>query len=131
MIAQALLNMTVYTSLHRLGLGCPPFACFKKNILFYLTFYVLFSLQSALVFGSFCFGLDFFGMFFGTSLFNPGINILQIIFHFIGGIFLSWVITDIWDYRAIWPIVISCNLPTALVEGVLLFLIFGLKVIVY
>ena len=40
----------------------------------------------------------------------------QILLHFIGGILLSWVVTDSWNYKAIWPIVITCTIPTALYE---------------
>ena len=58
-------------------------------------------------------------------------NMFQIFFHFIGSIFLSWLITENWNVSALWPIVISCNLPTALAEVGMLFSIFVLKSVVY
>ena len=41
---------------------------------------------------------------------------MQILFHAMGSIFLSWVITENWDYTTLWPIIICTSLPTALVE---------------
>jgi hypothetical protein len=66
----------------------------------------------------------------GTHIRNEThqINLLQIFFHFVGSIFLSWVITERWNYTALWPIIAACNLPTALLElGVLIF-VYGLKI---
>ena len=56
---------------------------------------------------------------------------MQIFFHFIGSVLLSWLITQNWNYEALWPIVLSCNLPTALYEIAMLLGIHVLKVIVY
>jgi len=86
---------------------------------------------SALIIGFLCFVCDFAGMFFGTSLFYNTGNMFQILLHFIGGILLSWVVTDSWNYKAIWPIVITCNIPTALYEIGIIFAIRVLKIIVY
>lgn len=58
-------------------------------------------------------------------------NMFQIFFHFIGSIFLCWLITENWSYKALWPIVISCNLPTALYEVGILLSIFVFRIIVY
>ncbi len=69
-----------------------------------------------MAFSILCFIFDFSGIFFGTSLFNIKVNMLQILFHFVGGILLSWVITEHWTYEALWPIVIATNIPTALIE---------------
>jgi hypothetical protein len=55
----------------------------------------------------------------------------HILVHFIGGILLSWLITDIWNYKALWPIVATCNIPTALFEIGVFFAIKILKIIVY
>ena len=70
-------------------------------------------------------------MFNGTSLFNPTVNVIQIFFHFIGSIFLSWLITMTWTYQALWPIVISCNIPTALLEIWMILRIYVFKITVY
>jgi hypothetical protein len=86
---------------------------------------------AALAFGIFCFLFDFSGIFFGTTLFSPTINMMQIFFHFAGGIFLSWLITENWHYKALWPIVISCNIPTALIEFILLLNVHVFKTTVY
>lgn len=86
---------------------------------------------SALIFGFFCFLFDFSGIFFGTSLFYTQINLIQIFFHFVGSIFLSWLITDNWNYEALWPIIATCNLPPALCEIVILLGIHMFKVIIY
>ena len=72
--------------------------------------------MGALAFSLLCFLVDVFGAISGSSTFSVSINLMQILFHFIGGIFLSWLITDNWNYQALWPIVISSNLPTALAE---------------
>lgn len=58
-------------------------------------------------------------------------NMWQIFFHFIGSIMLSWCITENWNYKALWPIVITCNLPTALYEIGVLLAIYVFKTIVY
>lgn len=58
-------------------------------------------------------------------------NMFQIFFHFIGSIFLSWQITQNWHYSALWPIVISCNLPTALAEVGMILSIYVFKTVVY
>lgn len=55
-------------------------------------------------------------MFLNSILTTYQVNLTQIVFHFIGSIFLSWLITDNWSYHALWPIVVSCNIPTALIE---------------
>lgn len=55
----------------------------------------------------------------------------HILVHFIGGILLSWMVTNIWNYEALWPIVITCNLPTAIFELSVVFAIKVLKIIVY
>jgi len=89
------------------------------------------SSYGALVFGLFCFLFDFSGIFFGNSLFSPTMNMFQILFHFIGSLFLSWLITQNWGYTALWPIIISCNIPTALAEVGMLVSIYVLKTTVY
>eukprot|EP01039_Chlorochromonas_danica_P002343 gene2342-2565_t len=86
---------------------------------------------AALIFAFMCFVLDFSGLFFGTSLFYVKAHVIHIFFHFVGGIFLSWLITLHWSYHALWPIVVSCNLPTALYELSVLLGIYVFKVIVY
>ena len=40
---------------------------------------------------------DFFGMFFGSTLFNMKVNSFQIFSHFVGGILLSWLVTNNWN----------------------------------
>jgi hypothetical protein len=86
---------------------------------------------AALIFSFICFVFDFVGMFFGTSLFYTKGNLLQIFFHFVGGIFLSWLLTSNWNYKALWPIVIACNLPTALYELCVLLGVHVFKIIIY
>ena len=43
-------------------------------------------------------------------------NVFQILFHFVGSIFLSMFITQNWGYQALWPIIISCSFPPAFAE---------------
>eukprot|EP01038_Epipyxis_sp_PR26KG_P008267 gene8267-11190_t len=86
---------------------------------------------SALIFGFLCFLFDFGGIFLGTSLFNNSVNLFQILFHFIGSIFLSWLITNNWHYKALWPIIVSCNLPTALCEIMVILSVTVFRVISY
>mmetsp|Transcript_11121 Transcript_11121/g.16765 ORF Transcript_11121/g.16765 Transcript_11121/m.16765 type:complete len:139 (+) Transcript_11121:24-440(+) len=81
--------------------------------------------NSALGFGIICFFLDFMGIFTGTSLFNNTVNLIQICCHFIGSILLCWVITNVWHYSSIWPIIICTNLTTALAE---VFVLLGIHV---
>ena len=34
---------------------------------------------------------------------------------------MSWFISETWNYKALWPIVIACNVPVAIIEvGILL-----------
>lgn len=73
--------------------------------------------MGALAFSLLCFLLDIYGALSGSSLFNGTVNTIQIFFHFIGGIFISWLITNNWNYEAVWPIVVCTSLPTALAEG--------------
>ncbi len=56
---------------------------------------------------------------------------LQIFFHFVGSIFLSWLITQQWSYKALWPVVLSCNLPTAIYEISILLGIYVFRIIIY
>jgi len=55
-------------------------------------------------------------MFSGSSLFINKGNIFHILLHFVGGILLSWAVTYQWSYKALWPIVLVCSVPTALYE---------------
>jgi len=85
--------------------------------------------NGALIFGCFCFVLDFSGIFFGNSLFMPSMNLFHVIFHATGSILLSWLITNNWYVSALWPIILCTNLPTALMELSIIIGIYGLKVI--
>jgi hypothetical protein len=81
----------------------------------------LLSCNFALSLGAAAIVFDFCGMFFGNTLFSPTVNVLQVFFHAVGGIFLSWHITQIWHYDTLWPIIVFTSFPTAIIEiGVLL-----------
>jgi hypothetical protein len=82
----------------------------------------------ALAFGCICFFFDFMGIFSGNSLFIPGVNVFQVFFHAIGSILLSWLITQNWEITKLWPIVLCTNLPTALMEWVVIIGIYGFKI---
>jgi hypothetical protein len=56
---------------------------------------------------------------------------LQIFFHFCGGVFLSWLVTGEWSYRALWPIIITCNFPTAIYELTILLGVHYFKILAY
>ncbi len=86
---------------------------------------------AALVIGIGCFLFDFYGIFSGSTIFSPTINMIQIFFHFVGSIFLSWLITETWHYKALWPIIISCNFPTAIIECIMILSIYVFKTAVY
>jgi hypothetical protein len=86
------------------------------------------SANGALIFGCFCFCLDFSGIFFGNSLFMPAMNLTHILFHATGSIFLSWLITQNWDVTALWPIILATSLPTALLEFSIIIGIYVLKI---
>mmetsp|Transcript_13557 Transcript_13557/g.16387 ORF Transcript_13557/g.16387 Transcript_13557/m.16387 type:complete len:115 (-) Transcript_13557:368-712(-) len=49
-----------------------------------------------------CFAFDLFGIFFGTSIFFVKMNLLQIICHFTGGVMVSLMIEQAWQYQYIW-----------------------------
>jgi len=85
--------------------------------------------RGSLIFGCVCFMFDFSGMFFGNTLFMPGINLAQVFFHATGSILLSWLITQNWDVSTLWPIVLCTNLPTALLELGIIFAMYALKVV--
>ena len=55
------------------------------------------------------------------------VNLIQILFHFVGGVFLSLLITQNFGYQALWPIVIATSLPPALAELSMLIRIHVLK----
>tara|TARA_B110000971_G_scaffold213011_1_gene243240 strand:- start:355 stop:690 length:336 start_codon:yes stop_codon:yes gene_type:complete len=78
-----------------------------------------------------CFFFDFLGMLGGFTLFFPRINLFHILLHFIGGVYTSWFISFSWQYESIWYIVGFTNLPTAIVEIVMLLAIFVFKIVVY
>jgi hypothetical protein len=84
--------------------------------------------QSALVFGTICFAIDFSGIFFGNSLFSTSMNILQIFFHATGSILLSWLITQNWGYTTLWPIVACTSIVPALFELAVIVSIYVLKI---
>ena len=44
------------------------------------------------------------------------VNVVSILSHFCGGVLLSWFISESWNYEALWPIVIACNIPIAVIE---------------
>ena len=44
------------------------------------------------------------------------VNLLQIIFHFMGGVAVSTFIQNQWPYPYLWVLVALFNVPTALVE---------------
>ena len=52
---------------------------------------------------------------------------IQILFHFIGGVFLSLLITENFGYEALWPIIVSTSIPPAVAEIFMLFRIHALK----
>jgi uncharacterized membrane protein YoaK (UPF0700 family) len=42
--------------------------------------------------------------------------VIQILFHFVGGVFLSLLITENYGYKALWPIIVATSIPPALAE---------------
>ncbi len=85
--------------------------------------------RGCLIFGCFCFLCDLSGLFFGHSIFIPGMNLAHVFFHAVGSILLSWVITENWYVSTLWPIVLCTNMPTAILELGILFGIYVLKVV--
>jgi hypothetical protein len=75
------------------------------------------SSQAALIIGLVCIAVDFAGLVFGTSVFSTMVNLWQILFHLVGGVMFCWLITDIWHYQTIWPIVLCASVPTVLLES--------------
>lgn len=71
---------------------------------------------AAIIFGLFCFLFDIGGIVTGTSFFSASANFFQIIVHFVGGVVTSRFIVDNWGFEALWPIVVCCNLPSAILE---------------
>ena len=55
------------------------------------------------------------------------INLIQILYHFVGGVFLSLLITRNFGYQALWPIIISTSFPPAIAEVSMLIRIHILK----
>mmetsp|Transcript_33833 Transcript_33833/g.34463 ORF Transcript_33833/g.34463 Transcript_33833/m.34463 type:complete len:142 (+) Transcript_33833:173-598(+) len=87
---------------------------------------------AAILFGAFCFILDITGMLSGASIFSAPVNFFQIICHFVGGILISRFIINTWPYETLWPIILCCNLPTAVFEIYTMLSIFCLrKVVLY
>lgn len=89
------------------------------------------SLNGAIWFGLICIFIDLIGLFTGLTIFFVKNNLLQIIGHFAGCLFVSWFITSTWPYMTMWNIVLITSLiPTAL-EIWMFFAIFVLKVVVF
>ena len=87
--------------------------------MFSLTVFFIFHYnKGALSLAVISFFFDFLGIFFGLSIFDMKINAYQILSHFIGGILLCWLITNNWNSETLWPIIITTNLPTGLIEFV-------------
>ena len=55
------------------------------------------------------------------------INLIQILYHFVGCVFLSLLITQNFGYQALWPIIISTSFPPAIAEVSMLIRIHILK----
>lgn len=56
---------------------------------------------------------------------------IHIFFHFVGSIFLSWLITATWSSHALWPIVLATNLPSAVYELSIILGIYVFRTIIY
>lgn len=56
---------------------------------------------------------------------------IHIFFHFVGSIFLSWLITATWSSHALWPIVLATNLPSAVYELSIILGIYVFRIIIY
>ncbi|CAM9624450.1 unnamed protein product [Ascophyllum nodosum] len=82
--------------------------------------------NAALAVSIICFGLDFISIFFGLSIFMMKVNTLQTVAHFAGAVLIAHFISEEWHYRSLWYIVGFCNIPTALVELGVLFVVVNL-----
>lgn len=67
----------------------------------------------------------------GFTLFFSQVNLLQIVIHFIGGVYTSWFIAYGWKWQSLWYIVGFTNVTTAVVEIVMLLAIFAFKIVIY
>jgi hypothetical protein len=72
--------------------------------------------ESALHFAIFCFILDFLGLFLGYSIFYGLVNWIQLFFHFVGSLLMSWWLIEAWGASSLWSIVLVGNLPPMLAE---------------
>eukprot|EP00347_Sterkiella_histriomuscorum_P010739 403375105 len=64
--------------------------------------------------------LEFFTLIFGVSLLFNKVNVVQIVFHFIGCLSLIWQILDGSQYRTMWSLMVFFGfIPFALEVGVL------------
>ncbi|KAJ8599377.1 hypothetical protein CTAYLR_007011 [Chrysophaeum taylorii] len=78
-----------------------------------------------------CFVFDMIGIFCGTSIFFVKANVLQIACHFVGGVLVASMIEQAWQYQYLWLIFAFCNVPTAVLEIIILIMIFCLNVYIY
>ncbi|KAJ1435892.1 transmembrane protein [Ochromonadaceae sp. CCMP2298] len=86
---------------------------------------------AALIISFGCFGCDFMGLFSGTTLFYNRGNMAHAFLHCTGAILLGWILTDVWSYRQLWPIVLGCNVPTAAYEISMVVMMRVLRIVVY
>ncbi|GMI02662.1 hypothetical protein TrLO_g11497 [Triparma laevis f. longispina] len=89
------------------------------------------SINNALIVSYTCFAFDLLGMIGGFTLFFSQVNLLQIVIHFIGGVYTSWFIAYGWKWQSLWYIVGFTNVTTAVVEIVMLLAIFAFKIVIY
>jgi len=86
--------------------------------------------EGAFAFSLFCFIADYLGIFMGHSLFDPRVNAIQIICHFVGGLFMTWFILGRWHYKTLWPIVLCSSFITGITELCVVFATYVLKIVV-
>jgi len=63
--------------------------------------------------------LEFMGMIAGVSV-PPNFakyNLVQIILHMLGSLFLLWFILDSWQYTLIWPLFVCFSVLPILIEA--------------
>ncbi len=78
-----------------------------------------------------CFAIEIASMLCGFTLFFSKINLINIVIHFIAGVFTSWYITFGWKWESLWTIVVLGNFITTLIELIMIVAIFGIKIVVF
>eukprot|EP00736_Rhodelphis_marinus_P009078 Rmarinus@m.5603 len=75
------------------------------------------SITAALSLTCITFSVQFVGLFGGFTMFSNEVNLMHIVLHFFGAIFVSIYVTEEWGYSEYWYMFLFLSLPSLIVES--------------